>query len=84
MREVVWQTQALTDVLDIFLGDRRQARRIVDAAVQYEREGPVDIRALQGERGLFRIRVGAWRVILRLEADRAVILQVSLRRDAYE
>ena len=84
MREVVWQTQALTDVLDIFLGDRRQARRIVDAVAQYEREGPVDIRALHGERGLFRIRVGAWRVILRLEADRAVILQVSLRRDAYE
>ena len=76
----------MTDVLDIFLGDRRQARRIVDAVVQYEREGPVDIRALHGERGLFRIRirVGAWRVILRLEADRAVILQVSLRRDAYE
>ena len=84
MREVVWQTQALTDVLDIFLGDRRPARRIVDAVAQYEREGPIDIRALRGERGLLRIRVGDWRVILRLDADRAVLLRVRLRRDAHE
>ena len=84
MREVVWQTDALKELLAIARADARQAMRIFDALVRSEGTGDADIRALKGQPGEYRIRVGDWRVLLRVDGDRGVVTRVVMRRDAYD
>lgn len=38
---------------------------------------------LQGERSLYRVRVGRLRVLYQIEAERVVVARVRHRRDAY-
>jgi mRNA interferase RelE/StbE len=39
---------------------------------------PAQVKALAGSGGLLRIRVGAWRVIYRVEHDRARVVVVDI------
>jgi mRNA interferase RelE/StbE len=66
--------------------DPRQARRIRDAVVRYEREGRGDIKRLTGRPGELRLRVGDWRVLLRVNDQSAhvLVVRVAIRRDAYD
>lgn len=61
---------------------RRMATRI-DALVN--NPFPPGVKKLQGEPNLYRIRVGDYRVIYRIEAKRVTIfiLKISHRRDVY-
>ena len=84
MTEVVWQNGAIKDLLTLSRADSRQATRVFDALIQYERTGGGDIRALTGRPGEYRMRVGNWRVLFRIDGDWAVVTRVVLRRDAYD
>jgi mRNA interferase RelE/StbE len=70
--------------LRAFDGDirRRVARAIDDLATDPR---PAGARALRGGADLYRIRVGAWRVVYRIEDDRLVVFVVRIghRRDVY-
>lgn len=63
--------------------DRTQRARLEAAIDQLALDpapGPGrDIRPLQGTHGLWRLRVGDWRVIFRLDAERHVIQIASIR-----
>ena len=83
--EVLWQQEAVHQLVELSERNPRQARRIRDAVTRYERERKGDIKKLHGRPGELRLRVGDWRVILRTEGEsRAVVLTVDLRRDAYD
>ncbi|MBA4179851.1 MAG: hypothetical protein C0506_04610 [Anaerolinea sp.] len=82
--EVVWQNAALEDLLTLSRANSRQATRVFDAVVRYARTGGGDVKALKGRTGEYRIRVGDWRVLFRMDGDRAVVTRVVLRRDAYD
>lgn len=83
--EVLWQQEAVNQLVALSERDPRQARRIRDAVARYERERKGDIKKLKGRPDELRLRTGDWRVILRTENEgRAVVLSVELRRDAYD
>lgn len=68
---------------------RPLARKLARCFAQLEREPHRhgNIKRLRGEfSGLFRYRVGDWRVVYWLEdeADRVVVLLVAHRREVYE
>jgi mRNA interferase RelE/StbE len=46
---------------------------------------PAQVKALAGGRGLFRVRVGAWRIIYQVEHDQArvVIVDIGHRSTVY-
>jgi mRNA interferase RelE/StbE len=46
---------------------------------------PQQVKALAGEDGVLRVRVGAWRVLYRIEHDKArvVIIDIGHRSDIY-
>ena len=85
MNEVLWQQEAVHELADLTERDPRQARRIREAVTRYERHRQGDIKTLRGRPGELRLRVGDWRVILRTEDQgRTVVLNIRLRRDAYD
>jgi mRNA-degrading endonuclease RelE of RelBE toxin-antitoxin system len=58
--------------------------RVTRAIQRFARSGAGDIKKLAGySPPLFRLRVGAWRVLYRRERDRIVIRRVLARKDAY-
>ena len=62
---------------------RNDRQRVLDALDRFAVRGVGDVRALGGRwRGRFRLRVGDWRAILRMEDD-IVVIRVSHRREAY-
>ena len=62
---------------------RREQKRTLDALDRFAASGVGDVRALGGRwRGRFRLRVGDWRAILRME-DEIVVIRVSHRREVY-
>ena len=62
------------------LGDRQ---RMLDALDRFAVSGVGDVRAFGGRwRGRFRLRVGVWRAIFRMEND-VVVIRVLHRREAY-
>ena len=69
--------------------DQPLARKLARCFAQLEREPRRhnNIKRLVGERaGLFRYRVGAWRVIYRIDdsANRVSVHVIAHRREAYE
>ena len=61
--------------------DTRQ--RIVEAVERFAESGAGDVRALRGQwRGRYRLRVGAWRVVFRINRD-MVVLRVLHRGQVY-
>ena len=77
---VRYTDKAAGDLENLPRGDRQ---RILDALDRFAVSGVGDVRALGGRwRGRFRLRVGDWRAILRME-DEIVVIRVSHRREAY-
>lgn len=81
MKRIDWSPPAEADLRKL---DRPVARRIFAALDRYAETGYGDLSRLQGENKEYRLRVGDWRIRLRLESpDRVVILRVRHRREAY-
>ena len=77
---VRYTDKAAKDLEDL---PRRDRQRILDALDRFAASGAGDVRAPGGRwRGRFRLRVGDWRAILRME-DEVVVIRVSHRREAY-
>jgi mRNA interferase RelE/StbE len=81
VKRIEWSPQAQNDARKL---DRAVARRIFAALDRYAETGYGDLVRLEGVRDEYRLRVGDWRVRMRLEApDLAVILRIRHRREAY-
>lgn len=71
---------------DLACLDKKTQRRIktaLDRLLTYPQA--VDLKRLEGSPGKWRLRVGDWRVILRLDREQGVlyVLRVRHRREAY-
>jgi mRNA interferase RelE/StbE len=84
-RRVVWHAQALDDLARIGRQDRRMVQRISHAVDQLAEHNVGDVVKLTDQAGLYRLRVGDWRVIFTFEERGQVLLvqRVLNRRDAY-
>ena len=84
-REIRWSRPAERDLDRIQRHSSQVARRIFDAANRYAETGNGDVTKLTGEAGLYRLRVGDWRVIFSYEDGGLVVLALRVlnRRDAY-
>jgi mRNA interferase RelE/StbE len=62
-------------------------RKLILKSISSFRQNPgsVDIKKLQNRKDCWRIRIGDWRIIIRIEWQRGIayVLQVLNRRDAY-
>lgn len=84
-RHIVWKDRALTDLGDIGRQDQRTAQRIADAVNRFAELNTGDVKKMAGGAGEYRLRVGDWRVLFKLEEGGRVlaISRVLNRRDAY-
>jgi mRNA interferase RelE/StbE len=84
-RRVVWQRRALDDLAEITRRDRRAAQRISRSVDRWAETGRGDVRKLEASQGLYRLRVGDFRVIFRFESDgiAILVLRARNRREAY-
>ncbi len=84
-RRLTWGRRALADLDLIARQDSRQATRLRDAVARYADDDQGDIRKMAGGSGLYRLRVGDWRILFTLDdGGRTVaISRVLNRRDAY-
>jgi mRNA interferase RelE/StbE len=84
-RRAEWAPRALDDLAGIARTDRRQATRIEVAVERFAETGHGDTLKLAGQGGLYRLRVGDWRVIFTYEDGDLVVLALRVlnRRDAY-
>ena len=77
---VHYTNKAYKDLENLAQGDRR---RVVEALDRFAESGAGDVRALAGRwRGRFRLRVGSYRAIFRVD-DGVVVVRVLHRREAY-
>ncbi len=59
-------------------------RRSIVAAVRAFAAGtPADVKMLTGHRGLYRLRVGRWRILYEMPAGEVLVLRIRDRKDAY-
>lgn len=51
-----------------------------------DRDAPVDVKPLKGEKGVFRLRHGEWRALFEVDAKKRtmVVVEVVNRKDAYK
>jgi mRNA interferase RelE/StbE len=84
-RRLEWDPRSWADLRTIGRNDHQQAARIVLAVEAFAEHGRGDIRKLHGRSDEYRLRVGDWRVMFRLDDDGRVIVvsRVLNRRDAY-
>jgi len=84
-RRIAWERHASDDIQALARRDRRRAARIVDAIDRYAEHDQGDVLKLTGGSDEYRLRVGDWRVLFRLEDGRRdmTIARVLNRRDAY-
>jgi mRNA interferase RelE/StbE len=84
-RALSWDRRALDDLRTLGSRDQRLARRIVAAIQRYADGSQEDVRKLAGSSDEYRLRVGDWRVVFRLEdgGQLMAISRVLNRRDAY-
>jgi len=66
--------------------DKSVARRIAQKLQVIEREGRIvgEVRRLTGQPPRFRLRVGDYRILFRVEMDKIMVYRISHRREAYE
>ena len=80
-RRIIWDPAARTDLRRL---DRDIAMRILLALTRYNETGEGDVKMLTDREGLYRIRVGKWRVFFSLEAPNAVRINgIDNRGQAY-
>jgi mRNA interferase RelE/StbE len=84
-REVEWDPGARAEMADLMRRDTRTARRIYAAVRRLADEDIGDVRKLTGQAGMYRLRVGDWRVLFSFEDEGHTIsvAHVLNRRDAY-
>jgi mRNA-degrading endonuclease RelE of RelBE toxin-antitoxin system len=81
-REAYWHHPAVESIAMLASRNSRQATRILLAIREFATSGRGDLKKLQGSER-WRLRVGDWRIGLKLEGDIAWILDVADRQDAY-
>jgi len=84
-RRQEWRRRARADLAEIARRDPQQAQRIVVAVTRYAEQEHGDVQKLTAREGTYRLRVGDWRVLFRLEDGDQIILVARIlnRRDAY-
>ena len=84
-RRVIWDHGAVEQLLQLAGQERGTARRVVTAVRAYAAGQRADVKKLAGRPGEWRLRIGSWRVVFAVDPDAQaiVVLQVTLRRDAY-
>lgn len=84
-RRLRWERQAQRDLAQLERHNPRMAQRVRDAAALYADQERGDVVKLVDRPGVYRLRVGDWRLLFTLEDDNLVIvaLRVLNRRDAY-
>jgi mRNA-degrading endonuclease RelE of RelBE toxin-antitoxin system len=82
-RTLLWHHDAVEDLFEIHRNDPRVVRRILIELRSFGKGQTVDLKKLVDRNDQWRIRVGAWRVVLTLSGDRAEVDGVDNRRDAY-
>ena len=81
MRAIQWAARASDDLDSL---DRGIARRIRSAILRYAETTGGDVIRLQGDSGLFRLRVGDWRILFKnLPGDEILVLRLLHRSQAY-
>lgn len=84
-RRVEWDPTARAELAALMRRDARMARRIYIAIRRFADANVGDVRKLVDQSGVYRLRVGDWRVLFSFaDAEQMVlILHVVNRRDAY-
>ena len=78
---IEWLDEARADVRAL---DQPTAMRMIEGILRFARSGSGDLAALQGDLdGLFRLRLGDYRVLFTLENDVISIFGVRHRSEAY-
>ena len=80
MKRLEWLEQAQNDVRAL---DRGTAQRVFSALDRYARTGLGAVKPLKDFGGLFRLRVGDWRVFFSRHDDLIRVTRVLHRKDAY-
>ena len=79
-REIRWDARARKDLGGL---DRSVAERVA-SAIERLRSGTGDVRRLEDiHPPLYRLRIGDWRVVFRVEHDAILIVRVLPRDKAY-
>lgn len=84
MRVIEYSREATKALLKM---DRATARRIRSKVLQLAAEPESlanNVRALKGDQGLMRLRVGDWRVIYTEDLQILLVIRVAPRGSAYE
>jgi len=84
--EILYTDQAFKELAKISTGDKKSAQRIVSKIEEYagNPEGKYDIKLLKGDfGGRFRMRVGDYRIIFKVESKKMVISTIRQRQEAY-
>jgi len=81
VRGFVWEPAARADLRRI---DRETARRILLAITEFGKSGHGDVKRLTDQEGLYRLRVGKWRLFFDLDTpDTVRIHGIDNRGEAY-
>jgi mRNA-degrading endonuclease RelE of RelBE toxin-antitoxin system len=81
MKHFVWEPAARLDLRRL---DREAAMRILNALTRYGESGEGDIKMLTDRGGLYRLRVGKWRIFLEFETPESIRIHgVDNRGQAY-
>jgi mRNA interferase RelE/StbE len=84
-REIVWGRRARREVQAIASRDPQAAERLESAVAAYADRDQGDVRKMAGGSGVYRLRVGDWRVLFTYDDGGRImaIARVLNRRDAY-
>jgi mRNA interferase RelE/StbE len=84
-RRVEWDPVARAEIAELMRRDARTARRVYAAIRRFADDNIGDVRKLVDRSGVYRLRVGDWRVLFSFaDAEHTVlVLHVLNRRDAY-
>lgn len=81
MTQFVWQPGAQADLRRL---DRDTAMRILHALTRYGGLGEGDVKRLTDREGLYRLRVGKWRIFFDLDSPDSVRIHgIDNRGEAY-
>ncbi len=80
MADILWSRAAERELASL---DRVVAGRVLEAVERFAASGTGDVKALQGAKGVKRLRVGDYRVRFESNGDTVTVLHVNHRREAY-
>jgi mRNA interferase RelE/StbE len=81
MKRFLWEPAARGDLRRL---DRETAMRILAALTRYGEAGEGDVKALTGRDGLYRLRVGKWRLFFDADSPGTVRIHgIDNRGQAY-